>query len=125
MSGANVYAMKIGDNMTEEEKLKKSPGCGSFIALGLIVIIILSLVGLIFPADILPYPNEILIGILVVAAIALIITICMWTSKVKDRKKEENDKADELLRKGFETLGAKDDEAAKLAEKYYSGEESE
>ena len=111
--------------MTEEEKLKKAPGCGSIIALGLIVIMILALVGLIFPWDILPYPSEILIGILVVAAIALIITICMWRSKVKDRQKEADDKADELLRKGFETFGDKDDEAAKLAEKYYSDEESE
>ena len=111
--------------MTEEEKLKKSPGCGSIIALGLVVIMILSLVGLIFPGDILPYPSEILIGILVIAAIALIITICMWRSKVKDRKKEDDDKADALLRKGFETLGDKDDEAARLAEKYYNNEESE
>ena len=106
--------------MTEEEKLRQSPGCGSLIMLGLIGVVILSLVGLIFPSDILPYPNEILIGILVVAAIALIIAICMWRSRVKDRQKEEDDKADNLLRKGFETLGDKDDEASKLAEKYYS-----
>ena len=108
--------------MTEEEKLRQSPGCGSLIVLGLIGIVILSLVGLIFPVDILPYPNEILIGILVIAAIALIIAICMWRSRVKDRQKEEDDKADNLLRKGFETLGDKDDEASKLAEKYYSDE---
>ena len=111
--------------MTEEEKLKRSPGCGGIIALGLVVIVILALVGLIFPGDILPYPSEILIGGLVIAAIALIITICMWRSRVKDKKKEDDDKADELLRKGFETLGDKDDEAAKLAEKYYNNEESE
>ena len=111
--------------MTEEDKLKRAPGCGSIIALGLIVIVILALVGLIFPGDILPYPSEILIGILVIAAIALIITICMWRSKIKDRQKEENDKADELLRKGFETLGDKDDEASKLAKKYYDNEGSE
>lgn len=109
--------------MTEEEKLKRAPGCGSLIALGLIVIMILSLVGLIFPGDILPYPSEILIGILVIAAIGLIITICMWRSRVKDRKKEEDDKADKLLRKGFDTLGDKDDEAARLAEKYYNDDE--
>ena len=112
--------------MTEEEKLKRSPGCGGIIALGLIVIVILALVGLIFPGDLLPYPSEILIGILVIAAIALIIVICMWRSKVRDKRKEEDDKADELLRKGFETLGDKDDEAARLAEKYYNNnEESE
>ena len=111
--------------MTEEEKLKRAPGCGSIIVLGLIVIVILALAGLIFPGDILPYPSEILIGILVIAAIALIITICMWRSRVKERKKEEDDKADELLRKGFKTLGDQDDEAAKLAEKYYNNEESE
>ena len=109
--------------MTEEEKLKRAPGCGTVIALGLIVIMILSLVGLVFPGDILPYPSEILVVVLVVAAIALIITICMWRSRVKDRKKEEDDKADELLRKGFETMGDKDDEAAKLAEKYYSNDD--
>jgi len=111
--------------MTEEEKLKRSPGCGGIIALGLIAIVILSLVGLIFPGDILPYPNEILIGMLVVAVIALVITVCMWRSKVRDRKKEEDDKADELLRKGFETLSDKDDEAARLAEKYYSNNDDE
>ena len=109
--------------MTEEDKLKQSPGCGSLIILGLIVIVILSLVGLIFPIDILPYPNEILIGVLVIAAIALIIAICMWRSRVKDRQKEADDKADNLLRQGFETLGEMDDEAIKLAEKY--NEESE
>lgn len=90
--------------------------------LGLIGIVILSLVGLIFPTDILPYPNEILIGILVVAAIALIIAIGMWRSRVKDRKKEADDKADNLLRQRFETLGEQDDEAAKLAEKYKESE---
>ena len=111
--------------MTEEEKLKKAPGCGSVIVLGLVVIMILSLVGLIFPGDVLPYPNEILIGVLVVAAIALIVTICIWRSKMKDKQKAEDDKADELLRKGFETLGDKDDEATKLAEMYYNNEESE
>jgi len=104
--------------MTEEEKLKQSPGCGSLIMLGLIGIVILSLVGLIFPEDILPYPNEILIGVLVISTIALIIKVCMWRSRVKDRKKEENDKADELIRKGFERLGEQDDEASKLAKKY-------
>jgi len=108
--------------MTEEEKLNRSPGCGSLIILGLIGIVILSLVGLIFPVDILPYPNEILIGILVAAVIALIIAIFMWRSKVKDRKKEEDDKAENILRQPLETLGHKDDEALKLAEKY---EESE
>ena len=111
--------------MTEEEKLKQSPGCGTLIMLGLIGIVILSLVGLIFPGDILPYPSEILIGLLVIAAIALIVTICMWRSRVKDKKKEEDDKADELLRKGFETLGDKDDEASRLAEQYYNDEENE
>ena len=110
--------------MAEEEKLKQSPGCGSLIMLGLIGIVILSLVGLIFPVDILPYPNEILIGILVVALIALIVAFFMWRGRVKDRQKEADDKADELLRQGFETLGGKDDEAARLAEKYYN-EESE
>jgi Na+/melibiose symporter-like transporter len=109
--------------MTEEEKLRKSPGCGGIIGLGLIAIILLSLVGLIFPGDILPYPNEILIGILVVAAIALVITIVMWRSRVKDKQKEEDDKADALLRKGFDTLGDKDDEAARLAEQYYSNDD--
>jgi len=60
--------------------------------------------------------------VLVIAVIALTITFFMWQGKVKDRKKEEDDKADELLRKGFETWGDKDDEASRLAEKYYSEE---
>ncbi|MCL2387741.1 MAG: hypothetical protein FWC89_09380 [Defluviitaleaceae bacterium] len=105
--------------MTEEEKLKQSPGCGSVIMLGLIAIVILSLVGIIFPSDVLPYPTEILVGVLIVAGIALVITFFMWRGRVKDRKKAEDDKADELLRKGFETLSHKHDEAARL-EKYYS-----
>ena len=110
--------------MTEEEKLRRSPGCGSFIMLGLIGIVILSLVGLIFPIDILPYPNEILIGILVIATIALIITFFMWRSKVKDRKREEDDKAENILRQRLETMSDQDDEAIKLAKKY-SDKESE
>jgi len=104
--------------MTEEEKLNQSPGCGGLIVLGLIGIVLLSLVGLIFPGDILPYPNEIIIGILVVATISLIVAIRMWRTRVKDRKKAEDDKADNLLRGTLETLGQKDDEALKLAEKY-------
>ena len=111
--------------MTEEDKLRQSPGCGSFIMMGLIGIVLLSLVGLIFPADILPYPNEILIGILVISAIALIVSICMWRGRVKDKQKEEDDKADKLLRDGFETLGDKDDEASRLAEKYYKDDKKE
>jgi len=111
--------------MTEEEKLKRAPGCGGLIGIGLIAIILLSLVGLIFPGDILPYPNEILIGILIVAVVALVITIVMWRSRVKEKKKEADNKADALLRKGFDTLGDKDDEASKLAEMYYDDDESE
>jgi len=104
--------------MTEEEKLKQSPGCGGLIMVGLIGIVILSLVGIIFPGDLLPYPNEILIGILVVAAIALVITFHMWRTRVRDRQKEEDDKAENILRQRIETLGDQDDEARKLAEKY-------
>ena len=92
-----------------------------FIVLGLIVIVLLSLAGLIFPMDILPYPAEILVGILMVSGVGLIIALTMWRRKVKDRQKEENDRLDELLRKGFETMGEKDDEAARLA-KYYDKE---
>jgi len=106
--------------MTEEDKLKQSLGCGGLIMLGLIGIVVLSLVGLIFPVDILPYPNEILIGVLIVAAIALIIAICMWRSRVKDRQKEEDNKIDNLMRQRHETLGDQDDEAVKLAKKYES-----
>jgi len=67
--------------MTEEEKLNKSPRCVSFIVLRLIAIVILSLVGLIFPVDILPYPNEILLGILAIAAVALVITVCLHLTR--------------------------------------------
>ena len=104
--------------MTEEERLKNAPGCGTFIMFGLIGIVLLSLIGIIFPVEILPYPTEILIVILVIAVIAIIIMALMLRSKAHDRKKEEDDAADELLRKGFETLGDKDDEASKLAELY-------
>ena len=104
--------------MTEEEKLKQAPGCGTLLMLGLVGIVILSLVGLIFPVDILPYPNELLIGILAIAAIALVVTVFMWRGKVKDKQKEANDKADNMLRQRLETLSQQDDEAFKLAEKY-------
>ena len=104
--------------MTEEDKLRQAPGCGTVIMGGLILIVLASLAGLIFPGDILPYPSEILIGLLVIASVALVISIIMWRTRVKDRKKAEDDKADALLRKGFTTLGDKDDKASKLAEKY-------
>ena len=68
------------------------------------------------------YPNEILIGILVIAAIALIVKICMWRSRVKDRRQEENEKADNFLRQNHQTLSEQDDEAFKLAEKYKESE---
>ena len=104
--------------MTEEQKLNQAPGCGTLIMLGLIVIVILSLVGLIFPVDILPYPNEILIGILIVAIIALIVAFRMWRTKVKDMQEEENNRAEDFLRQHHETLSHQDDEAFNLAEKY-------
>jgi len=104
--------------MTEEQKLKQAPGCGTFIMFGLIIIVLLSLVGLIFPGDLLPYPNQVLAAVLAVSAIALIIAFFMWRSRVRDAKKEEDDKADNMLRQGFDTLGHIDDEATKLAEKY-------
>jgi len=104
--------------MTEEQRLKQAPGCGSFIMLGLIAIVLLSLVGIIFPVDILPYPTEILVGVLAISAIALVVAFFMWRSRVRDRQKEKDDKADSLLHKGFETLGGMDDEANKLVEKY-------
>ena len=109
--------------MTEEERLNQAPGCGSLIMLGLIGIVMLSLAGLIFPVEILPYPNEILIGILAVAVVALIIAAFMWRSKRRDKQQEENDKADKLLRDGFETLGDMDDEASRLAKQYYDNDE--
>ena len=108
--------------MTEEDRLRNSPGCGGLIALGLIVIVILALVGLIFPGDILPYPSEIMLGVLVLAVVALVITLLMWRSKRRDKTKDEADATDELLRKGFNTLGDADDEAAKLAQKYHDKE---
>ena len=109
--------------MTEEDKLKQAPGCGTAIMLGLIVIVILSLIGVIFPGDILPYPREMMIGILVIAVIALVIAVFMWRGKVKDRKQAEDDKADALLQKGFETWGDTDDEASRLAELYKDDDE--
>jgi len=105
--------------MTEEDKLRRAPGCGVFIMVGLIGIVVLSLFGLIFPGDILPQSNEILIGVIVIGSIAAIIAFFMWRRTVKDRQEAEDAKADALLRRGFETLGDKDDEASRLAAKYY------
>jgi len=104
--------------MTEEDKLKQAPGCGSVILLGLIVVVILSLVGIIFPGDVLPYPREILIGIFVIATIALVVAVFMWWGRRKDKQKEADEKADALLQKGFDTWGDDDDEAARLAKLY-------
>ena len=111
--------------MTEEQKLKQAPGCGTFIMLGLIGIVILSLVGLVFPGDILPYPSEILIGVLVVAIIALVITFFMWRSRKKDMQQDEDNKAENMLRHHLDTLGQQDDEAAKLAKKYKNTSDSD
>ena len=122
LEGEALIKIKRRDNMTEEQKLKQAPGCGSFIMFGLVIIVLLSLAGLVFPVDILPYPNEILIGVLAISAIALIIAFFMRRSRVRDKQKEEDDKADNLLRQGFETLGDIDDEARKLAKKYEDGE---
>ena len=108
--------------MTEEEKLKSSIGCGSVILIGLIIVVILSLVGLVFPVDVLPYPDEILVFIFIISTVALLIAFFMWRRKVKDKQQEENDIADNLLRQRHEELGKIDDEAVKLSKKY-EGEE--
>ena len=104
--------------MTEEERLNRAPGCGSIIMLGLIGIVILSLFGAIFPVDILPYPSSVLFVIAGLAAVASVVAFFIQRGKKIDAQKEEDDRADRLMRKGFETLGEKDDEAARLAEKY-------
>jgi len=104
--------------MTEEERLNRAPGCGTFIMAGLVGIVLLALVGIIFPGDLLPYPTEILVGILVAAVIALCVAFFMWRGRVRDRKKAEEEQADALLRKGFDTWGDVDDEAARLADLY-------
>lgn len=85
---------------------------------GLIVIVLLSLVGIIFPVELLPYPTEVLVGILVVAAIALVVSIGMWRGRVADRRKADEEAAEKLLRTGLNTLGHQDDAAEKLAQKY-------
>ena len=104
--------------MTEEEKLKSSLGCGSLIILGLIAIVLLSLAGVIFPIELLPYPTEILVGVLVIAMIALVIFLLMAWGKRKEKQREADAKADQFLRQHHHTLGHQDDEATKLAEKY-------
>jgi len=104
--------------MTEEQQLKSAPGCGTFIMGGLIIIILLSLAGIIFPIEILPYPRTVLIGISVICAIALVVAFFMRRAHKRDMQKEADDRADQLLRQGFDTLGDMDSEAHKLAEKY-------
>jgi len=104
--------------MTEEDKLKNAPGCGTLIMGGIIIIIILSLVGIIFPDDVLPYPTEILVAVLIVAVVALIVGIFMLRRKKKDDQDEMDNKADEILRTGLKTMGDADDEASKLAQQY-------
>ena len=104
--------------MTEEQQLQSAPGCGTLIMGGLIIIVLLSLVGIIFPLEILPYPRTILIGVLVVSTVALVIAFFMRRAHKWDMQKEANDRADQLLRQGFDTLGDMDSEAHKLAEKY-------
>jgi len=104
--------------MTEEQKLRSAPGCGTFIMGGLIIIVLLSLVGIIFPVEILPYPRTVLISILAISAIALGLAFFMRRAHKRDMQKEADDKADQLLRQGFDTLGDMDSEAHKLAEKY-------
>jgi len=110
--------------MSEEQQLRSAPGCGSFIMLGLIAIVLLSLVGLIFPVEILPYPQPVLIGVMVVAAVALVIAFFMRRAHKRDTQQEADDKADRLLHQGFDTLGEIDSEAHKLAEKYNNNEDT-
>jgi len=104
--------------MNEEQQLRSAPGCGTFIMLGLIAIVLLSLVGIIFPLEILPYPRSVLIGVMAVAAVALVITFFMRRAQKRDMQEEANDRADTLLHKGFDKLGQIDSEAHKLAEQY-------
>jgi len=104
--------------MTEEQQLRSAPGCGTFIMGGLIIIVLLSLMGIIFPIEILPDSRAVLIGVLVISTIALIIAFFMRRAHKRDMQKEANDRADQLLRQGFDTLGDMDSEAHKLAEKY-------
>ena len=104
--------------MTEEQQLRSAPGCGTFIMLGLIAIVLLSLVGIIFPVEILPYPRPVLIGVMAVSAVALVIAFLMRRAHKRDMQKEADDKADQMLRKGFDSLGNIDSDAHKLADKY-------
>ena len=107
--------------MTEEEKLRSAPGCGSFIMLGLIGIVLLSLVGIIFPLDILPYPRSVLIGILIAAAVALGIFILIRRGDKREGQQAKDDHADQILRQTHHTLGHGDDEATRLAQEYDKG----
>jgi len=109
--------------MTEEQQLKSAPGCGTLIMGGLIIIVLLSLVGIIFPLEILPYPRTVLVGILAVSAVALVIAFFLRRAHKRDMQKEADDRAAQLLRQGFDTLGDMDSEAHKLAEKYGNGED--
>jgi len=112
--------------MNEEQQLRSLPGCGTFIMLGLTAIVLLSLVGIIFPVEILPYPRPVLIGIMVAAAISLVIAFLMRRAHKRDMQEESDNRADQLLRKGFETLESVDSEAHKLAQKYQDkGDENE
>ena len=104
--------------MNEEQQLRTAPGCGTFIMLGLTAIVLLSLVGIIFPVEILPYPRPVLIGIMAVAAVALVIAFLMGRTHKRDMQEESDNRADQLLRQGFDTLSDVDSEAHKLAEKY-------
>jgi len=104
--------------MNEEQQLRSAPGCGTFIMLGLIAIVLLSLVGIIFPVEILPYPRPVLTGIMAVSAVALVIAFLIRRAHKRDMQQEADDRADQLLRKGFDTMGDMDSEAHKLAKKY-------
>jgi len=104
--------------MSEEQQLRSAPGCGTFIMGGLIAIVLLSLVGIIFPVEILPYPRSVLIGIMAVSAVALVIAFLMRRANKQDMQKEADDRADQLLHRGFDTIESTDSEAHKLAEQY-------
>jgi len=114
----NMYYYKGDFSMNEEQQLRSAPGCGTFIMLGLIAIVLLSLVGIIFPVEILPYPRSVLIVIMAVSVVALVIAFLMRHAHKRDMQKEADDRADKLLRQGFDTMGDMDSEAYKLAKKY-------
>ena len=105
--------------MTEEERrLKGGVSFGQLLVAALILLVGLALFGLVFPGDVLPQSTTVLLVVVLVGIPAIVIAVLMRRRVKRDVQDAEDSAADALLRRGFDTMADKHDEAARLAALY-------